>query len=383
MSQGKDKSNQKLDAQGVLPDNMKFMDLSGKEIENPQSAIHKRNIGSEGKKINYQAFQESTKVGIVELWGRRATQEDRVAAGQLFGFADLTEVERFTVLENTVMILQDIITQVNLGHQGSTFCSTVIVGNDVYTTNLGDGTAFLCIVNHSGNVTLELLNTRHNPDEPGEFERLKRNNILVIHKRLAGTLAVSRALGDQEYERYGLSHTPEINCHHVKTKEGEQAFIINACDGLTESDPACYPERIELLKEIIKATYHKAPNEIALSLARAALDASVSDQYPELKVGDNISVMIAKIDPQNKRATYMLICDGHGGDEVSDAASQLYDAVIKNQILLAKLKDLDLKFVELTSGLLKSNRNGKDIAAIKALYQDFNVMLINKLAKNR
>lgn len=362
---------------------IKFMDLSGKEIENPRSAIYDMNRSILRKKINYQGFQPSTQIGIVELWGRRNEQEDRIAAGELLGFDELTEVERLTALEKAVVNLQDIITQLNLGHQGSTFCSTVLLNNQVYTTNLGDGTAFLCIIDSQAEVSLELLNTRHNPDEPSEFERLKRNKIRIINNRLAGSLAVSRALGDQSYEQFGLTHIPEINRKQIEIPKEGRAFIINACDGLTESDPNYYSKRITLLKEIIRDNYKKTPNEIATSLALAVLDADVSEDYPNLKVGDNISVMVVPVDVKNNIAIYMLVCDGHGGDAVADAATQLYEAVITHQILLAKLKDKDIKFVDLITGLIKSNCKGKDLSDIKSIYLDFNTMLIDRLTKSK
>lgn len=366
----------------ITKSELKFMDLFGKEIANPKKAIHEMNRRFDRRKINYQAIQETTKVGIVELWGLRPTQEDRVDAGLLPGFLELAESDRSKVLENTVLILQDIVTQLNLGHQGSTLCSTVINKNEVYTTNLGDSTAFLCLVNQQGNVTLELLNTRHNPTEPSEAKRLKNSNKLVIHNRIAGMLAVSRALGDNTYEQNGLIHLPEVRRKEITIPDGGEAFIINACDGLTECESDYFQERIDLLREVIKANYQKPPHEFATELALAALHADISGEMPGVTVGDNISVMIMKVNPKAKQAIYMLVCDGHGGDEVSDLAAELYDVILENQILLEKLKDKDAKFVELVLGMLNSSRVDKDVPALKSLYHDFNNMLCNKLAKN-
>lgn len=41
----------------------------------------------------------------------------------------------------------------------------------------------------------------HKPDRDDELERIKRAGGMVIHKRVMGELAVSRAFGDQAFKR--------------------------------------------------------------------------------------------------------------------------------------------------------------------------------------
>lgn len=267
-------------------------------------------------------------IGITELQGRRNAQEDRVAFGELEDFEKLSEVEKAFVLRNTIEIIEDIIVEENLGlHQGSTLCSTVLLGNQIYTSHVGDSAAFVCILNKKGKtIIFKQLNQVHHPDREDERERIETaggkvsTHILGI-PRLMGQLALSRALGDRSFESVGLIHDAEIciPCPYIADIPPEgKGFVITACDGLTEDNKLS----AENICSIIEANQTELPHIIASQLATSAFDSGV---------GDNISVMVTSIKSSAKQAKFMTVFDGHGGDQIADVASQLYDTILRMQ----------------------------------------------------
>lgn len=300
-----------------------FMDLEGNPLNfNPQDKI--RNLYEKTENtIDYRAYHPETHTGIVELWGMRNHQEDRVAIGRLKRFADLTEIQRKKTISSTIKNLQNLITKKHL-ISGSTLCITIICGNKVYTASVGDSTAFLTVLDEQSDVIqyLRLNRILHNPTQEDEEKRLNQN--YIRHGRLAGRLALSRALGDNDFEPYGLLHEPEqIYVDDVIIPKNGSAIIINACDGLTEGD--CLDN--EDIKKIIKANYNKRSDYIAVELATAAYENGSTD---------NISVLVSPIHPEDKHAKFLAVFDGHGGDEVSELLFQnvanSFDVEIAKQV---------------------------------------------------
>ena len=68
-------------------------------------------------------------------------------------------------------------------------------------------------------------------DRPDEVARIAAKGGFVSNKRVNGQLAVSRALGDQDYKRNLplVSSEPDMTEHTIH--EGDEFFIL-ACDGL-------------------------------------------------------------------------------------------------------------------------------------------------------
>lgn len=274
-------------------------------------------------------------IGITELQGRRDAQEDRVSFGTLEDFEKLSVIEREFVLMNTIEIIEDIIQKENLGiHEGSTLCSTVILSNQIYTSHVGDSGAFICVLDNKGKtIHFEQLNQIHHPHREDELERIKQaGGIVTTHvlgiPRLMGQLALSRALGDRYFESVGLIHDAEIclPCPYiVDIPEGGRGFIITACDGLTEDNKLSF----EKICSIIEINQNELPDNIAYQLAMAAYKNGV---------GDNISVMITPIKPSAQRAKFMTVFDGHGGDQISNLASQLYETILQMQITTILIK---------------------------------------------
>lgn len=317
----------------------------------------------ENKKINYRVCYGE--IGGAELWGAREMQEDRIAFNYIAEINEINPDKIPSVLKNTAHTLQNIITESDLGDEGSCLCSAVLLADSYYICNVGDSTAYLYTLDAKNTVVSfeGPLNTLHNPTTRSELKRVKNWNIQ--RGRLNGTLSLSRAIGDNQYEKYHLSHEPEIKSNTIKNKRGIRTYFMIACDGLTEGD--CLSNTH--LQTIIEKNAVKPLDEVATALTIAAREAGSSD---------NISILIA---PMTAQAKYLAVFDGHGGDKVSNALGQLYDCVFKNEILLIKineLKEYDPKFYDdLFHKIIqiKTNiENLKDINTIKQVYEALNLL---------
>ena len=87
---------------------------------------------------------------------------------------------------------------------GSTACLALLrkeqSHNVLYVANAGDTRAVLC-----KNGAAERLSKDHKASEPSEIQRVNQAGGAIIDKRVAGGLAVSRALGDHAYKTFGVT----------------------------------------------------------------------------------------------------------------------------------------------------------------------------------
>lgn len=299
-----------------------FMDLDGNIIHrDPREQIKRANHQAET--IDYRAIHTITDTGIVELWGLRDRQEDRVVVGEVNDFDKLTDERRKYIMEATIRKLQSAITNKHI-HGGSTLCLVILYKQTIYTASVGDSNAFVAVLNAKGHIKtfFRLNRTLHHPDEPSETLRLAPEN--VHFGRLGGMLALSRAIGDNAFERFGLLHEPsEIYVDHLDIPHDGQAIVINACDGLTEAD--CLNEK--KIKRIIKENRTESSDVLALILAESAYENGSED---------NISVLVTRVTPQSDKTKFLAVFDGHSGDAVSEYLFQHFEKILNHEIKLTE-----------------------------------------------
>ncbi|VVC76483.1 hypothetical protein AQUSIP_17960 [Aquicella siphonis] len=307
------------------------------------------------EKVDYLAMDSESGIGITELWGIRNTQEDRVAFGRLAELQGLSPKDVEAVLCNTPLIIQKLVTANELGlHQGSTLCTSVVQGNQVFTANIGDSTAFACVIDKNGKVTLTQLNkVIHHPE-----------NGRLRSKKSGTTLSVSRAIGDRQFEEEGLMHESDFYADTIAIPNGGRAFIITACDGLM--DPAWNMSREEIEK-FIESIYSKNPGISAILLSQL-----LAEEALRRGSTDNISVMAVEMKPEKKTPVFMSVFDGHGGDEISEALSQLYEPVLKSQIGLANIMAVAPGMKDAVEAMWMETLHGKDIHGIREILEFFN-----------
>ncbi|KDO33005.1 hypothetical protein SPRG_02696 [Saprolegnia parasitica CBS 223.65] len=80
---------------------------------------------------------------------------------------------------------------------GSTATTVFIAGRRMYVANVGDSRTVL-----SRNGVAVRLSNDHKPSRPDEAQRIRDTGGFIIHGRIMGELAVSRAFGDCEFKTY-------------------------------------------------------------------------------------------------------------------------------------------------------------------------------------
>jgi serine/threonine protein phosphatase PrpC len=76
----------------------------------------------------------------------------------------------------------------------------------------------------------------HKADRQDEVDRVRRSGGYVLHKRVMGELAISRALGDADFKTKGVPWQDQIVLAapetHTAPLDSDTEFFIIACDGL-------------------------------------------------------------------------------------------------------------------------------------------------------
>jgi len=117
----------------------------------------------------------------------------------------------------------------------------------LYVGNVGDSRA---VLSTTSGAIIPLTND-HKADRADEMERIRRAGGFVVHKRVMGELAISRALGDLDFKepgfRFVLAH-PELAVQRLSQHDD---FILLACDGVFDvlsNEQSCAFLREQLAK---------------------------------------------------------------------------------------------------------------------------------------
>ncbi|TAK75584.1 MAG: protein phosphatase 2C family protein [Gammaproteobacteria bacterium] len=272
---------------------------------------------------SYAGCSAQLAIGFAELHGLRYAQEDRIAFGTLPEFEKLTHQQRLLILEQTIQHLNHVANDNGMETVGSTLCAAILCENHIYTANVGDSTAYLAVLDQKGQMSQfkRLNETLHHPTEPAELLRLQKagKEQFIRYDRLMN-LALSRAVGDTALETYGLIHTPDLSHHEVHLPPNGKAWVIIACDGLTETPGDSDTLDIATL---IQENQEKNAQEIAKILTHHAFASGSTD---------NISALVTSIDPSLKMAKYVAVFDGHGGAECAELLRTLFHPFLKNTL---------------------------------------------------
>lgn len=174
----------------------------------------------------------------------------------------------FLTIDETMRQLPEI-SQLQEKCGGTTAVCALISRTQIYIANCGDSRAVLC--RHG----VPIFATQdHKPILPIEMERICKAGGSVMIKRVNGTLAVSRALGDYDYKNIKdkgpceqlVSPEPEIFCH---TCQYSDEFLVLACDGIWDvmsSEDVCSyihsrlkitDDLVEIGNKVIDTCLHK------------------------------------------------------------------------------------------------------------------------------
>jgi serine/threonine protein phosphatase PrpC len=205
----------------------------------------------------------------------------------------------------------DFILPKNAPQSGSTAATVLLLGRRLFAANVGDSRVVLC---RSGGQCVELTSD-HKPSRPDEAARVRAAGGFILHKRVMGELAITRAFGDKSF-KMGIKAMLEEDADELANANGEQQqhpqppkdltaplvsaepeiasmllshndeFLLLACDGLFDvfrSQDAIALARQELI------AHRGEPAEVARILSDQAIRVRRSR--------DNVSILIVILRP--------------------------------------------------------------------------------------
>ncbi|KTD44304.1 PP2C family serine/threonine-protein phosphatase [Legionella parisiensis] len=277
--------------------------------------------------------------GLYETIGLRPSQEDAVFAcwyaRDHFKYLTPKEIgRRLWTSYHLINILGR-----NVMYGGTTASTTVYDGHGaLITATLADSISFAVIFDKQGEIAgvMRLNNIIHHPN--AELERIQRAGGVVFFDRINGQLAVSRAIGDFDYNAevvcadasIDINYLDEIYEHIGILKESVgKVQLITTCDGFTE--PLAYQTKKEheqwllnCLREIPSARTQKE-QLLAKMLANKAI---------EWGSRDNISIAVQTL---SLSLPFLIgIYDGHGGKDASRYTAENIGAIFDYQCSLTQ-----------------------------------------------
>jgi serine/threonine protein phosphatase PrpC len=91
---------------------------------------------------------------------------------------------------------KEFITPKNAPQSGSTAATVILMGRRLFAGNVGDSRVVLC---RGGGQCVELTSD-HKPSRPDEAARVRAAGGFILHKRVMGELAITRAFGDKSFK---------------------------------------------------------------------------------------------------------------------------------------------------------------------------------------
>lgn len=221
---------------------------------------YQKNQDSDSKDYSKHVHLGELAASLCEIEGQRWEQQDSLqyckvtddnkAYNAVYNYDQLTKLQRGEVLSEVIADMQERFGKYDpssYSQSGGTTANATVAYVDhagiahITNANVGDSTSFYIILDEKNDlVDAKLINTSlHKPNDEAEHARIKKAGGFIRKWgcwRLDGSLAMSRALGDCEYEKSGLSHIPDIYQLEVPLKPGQKLVQLTACDGLTEKD---------------------------------------------------------------------------------------------------------------------------------------------------
>ena len=155
---------------------------------------------------------------------------------------------------------------------GSTGTIVVVDNNNIYCANVGDSKCFYISEN-----TAEQLTEDHNCSNKKEKDELKKRGIFIFRDRVFGSLSLTRAFGDYQFKKEGITCTPHIK--RIFSDKNNVKYIVIASDGIWDV------VNKDKLFEISKGLKNGTSEEFCNQLVNYSLDNGTND---------NISCIVLK-----------------------------------------------------------------------------------------
>ncbi|KZV18523.1 DNA binding protein isoform 1 [Dorcoceras hygrometricum] len=180
---------------------------------------------------------------------------------------------------------------------GCTAIIVLLVDGQFFIANIGDSKALLCSGQnqtpyHTGstlvkNLVVEELTRDHHPDREDEKARITAAGGIVSWwgvPRVNGILAISRAIGDVQFKRYGVIADPEVvgwRCF-----KPENRYLVLASDGVFE---------VFTPQNVCDLLHGKTPESSSEFVATTSLADRISRKAFKAGSTDNLSVIVISI----------------------------------------------------------------------------------------
>ena len=130
------------------------------------------------------------------------------------------------------VILENFQKKMRNKHCGATALSILIVEDKLYVGNLGDARATIVYPNkEGGGFSFQRLSFDHKPYDPEEAERIRLLGGFIENKRINGTLAVSRCVGDYYLTPF-VSSDPYVDFFDLGFLKDQRFCVAMGCDGV-------------------------------------------------------------------------------------------------------------------------------------------------------
>ena len=155
---------------------------------------------------------------------------------------------------------------------GSTATIVVIDNNTIYCANVGDSKCFYIDKNNAVQITED-----HNCSNEKEKEELKKKGVIIFQNRIFGSLSLTRAFGDFEFKKEGITSIPYIK--KIYLDKSDIKYIVIASDGIWDV----------VNKEKLFEIYQELKNGTSEEFCKHLVDYAINNGS-----NDNISCIILK-----------------------------------------------------------------------------------------
>jgi serine/threonine protein phosphatase PrpC len=128
---------------------------------------------------------------------RAAIEHSRLGTGRPDQAEDgVSELMRKIIKSSYLRADKEFISPANAPQSGSTAATVLLFGRRLFAANVGDSRVVLC---RGGGQCVELTSD-HKPSRPDEAARVRAAGGFILHKRVMGELAITRAFGDKSFK---------------------------------------------------------------------------------------------------------------------------------------------------------------------------------------
>lgn len=198
-------------------------------------------LGFTGKlRLAHFAIYDGHRGRLAAEYAKKHLHENVLSAGLPRELMDAKAAKK-AIIEGFRRTDESLLQESNAGgwQDGATAVCIWVLGAKVLVANIGDAKAVVA-QSHASDETKSLpsgasslkaivLTREHKAIYPQERARIMKAGGSVTNGRLEGRLEVSRAFGDRQFKKVGVSAVPDVHSFDLTEREH---FIILGCDGL-------------------------------------------------------------------------------------------------------------------------------------------------------